>query len=112
MLAAERLAGTPHAVLDATEPFTNKFMIWKVPAVLLALKPYTLNLSVLGAATANEVVQVAVMMESQVVVLFGDWLLPWSTQVVPPLMLYANLTDAGPVAERLSPTLNPVTFRV
>jgi hypothetical protein len=63
-----------------------RFSIWKVPAVLLALKPYTLNLSALGAFTVTDVVQVPVVAVPQLA-LSGDWLEPWLVHVVPPSVL-------------------------
>lgn len=70
----------------ATEPLILIFCTWKVPAELLALNPYILNLSVEDAV--NDVVHVDVVVVPQLALL-GDWLVPWSVHVVPPSVLYA-----------------------
>ena len=88
LVTAVESVGGVQPVDEVTVPLILRLSIWKVPAVLLALKPYTRNLSVDGAVTENVVAHVPVVVVPQLA-LFGDWLLPWSIHVVPPLVLYA-----------------------
>jgi hypothetical protein len=52
-----------------TVPSIVRLSIWNVPAVLLALKPYTRNFNVLGALRDILVVQVPVVVVAQAALL-------------------------------------------
>ena len=96
------------SVVD-TVPRMLRLSICMVPVALDAPKPYTLNLSDEVEGTVTAVVQVAVAVLPQPPVP-GTSLLPLSVHVVPPSVLYASLTSAGPVPDLRVPTLKPVTF--
>ena len=89
-----------HDEIDDTVPFIKRFKICSVPAVLVAPNPNILNFKVAGAFTVNGIVQLKVEPAAQLADGFA-WLDPWSTQVVPPSILYANRIDTGPEADLL-----------